>query len=275
MIANNIYTKIKDIFINEDDVSCFVNLDKSMMCYSSIMSAITKPLKLILFYGEPGTGKTFLLRKIISDLSGKKDIVFFPHPFFSEQNFIEALCDRIFNKTKIGIDSFETLIKECDKDFKNKNEILENQILIILDEAQLYPQELIEKIRLLADTRLFKFLFTIHKTNDGDALAKDYFTTRVWESIELKPANQSEVTLYIQKRMVIEDCERYLKFDDSDYALIYEFSKGNLRTVNKIMYKYFEICEYYDKFEPSKLANQSHTKKIITMSAIDAGLVDA
>jgi len=37
-------------------------------------------------------------------------------------------------------------------------------IPVFVDEAQLYPPVIVEKIRLLADTRKYKFIFTVHKT---------------------------------------------------------------------------------------------------------------
>ena len=87
MSNENIYTHIKDVFINEDEVSDFVNLDNSIACYNKIVSALKKPLKLILFYGKPGSGKTFLLNKIASDLKEDKRLIFFPHPFILQRNF--------------------------------------------------------------------------------------------------------------------------------------------------------------------------------------------
>ena len=45
MNNKNIYTDIKDIFINEDEVADFVNLDNSITCYNKIVSALKKPSK--------------------------------------------------------------------------------------------------------------------------------------------------------------------------------------------------------------------------------------
>lgn len=275
MSNENIYTHIKDVFIDEDESLNFVNLDNSISCYNKIVLALKKPLKLILFYGKPGSGKTFLLNKIANDLKEDKSLIFFPHPFFSEATFIEALCEQIYGKKFEDINNFESFIKFYSKDFSSKDEILKNQMTVILDEAQLYPTELIEKIRLMADTRMFKFLFTIHKTENEDILAKDYFQTRIWESIELSSADVNEIIIYLQRKLSQKNYDKYLKFDKKDYECAYSFCGGNLRTLNKIMYKFYEICEYYEQYQPSKLSGDKANTMILTMAALDAGLIDA
>jgi len=275
MSNENIYTHIKDVFIDEDESLNFVNLDNSISCYNKIVLALKKPLKLILFYGKPGSGKTFLLNKIANDLKEDKSLIFFPHPFFSEATFIEALCEQIYGKKFEDINNFESFIKFYSKDFSSKDEILKNQMTVILDEAQLYPTELIEKIRLMADTRMFKFLFTIHKTENEDILAKDYFQTRIWESIELSSADVNEIIIYLQRKLSQKNYDKYLKFEKKDYECAYSFCGGNLRTLNKIMYKFYEICEYYEQYQPSKLSGDKANIMILTMAALDAGLIDA
>ena len=275
MSNENIYTHIKDVFIDEDESLNFVNLDNSISCYNKIVLALKKPLKLILFYGKPGSGKTFLLNKIANDLKEDKSLIFFPHPFFSEATFIEALCEQIYGKKLEDINNFESFIKFYSKDFSSKDEILKNQMTVILDEAQLYPTELIEKIRLMADTRMFKFLFTIHKTENEDILAKDYFQTRIWESIELSSADVNEIIIYLQRKLSQKNYDKYLKFEKKDYECAYSFCGGNLRTLNKIMYKFYEICEYYEHYQPSKLSGDKANIMILTMAALDAGLIDA
>ena len=275
MNNENIYTHIKDVFIDEDESLNFVNLDNSISCYNKIVLALKKPLKLILFYGKPGSGKTFLLNKIANDLKEDKSLIFFPHPFFSEATFIEALCEQIYGKKLEDINNFESFIKFYSKDFSSKDEILKNQMTVILDEAQLYPTELIEKIRLMADTRIFKFLFTIHKTENEDILAKDYFQTRIWESIELSSADVNEIIIYLQRKLSQKNYDKYLKFEKKDYECAYSFCGGNLRTLNKIMYKFYEICEYYEQYQPSKLSGDKANIMILTMAALDAGLIDA
>jgi len=41
------------------------------------------------------------------------------------------------------------------------------------------------------------------------------------------------------------------------------------------MYKFYEICEFYEQNQPSKLSDENANIRILTMSALDAGLINA
>lgn len=268
---NSTYSDLKTIFV-DGEIFDYVNLDQSASTYDKLVQTLDKPLKLILFYGKPGTGKTFLLQKIYNDLKHKKRIIFFPRPFFEERIFINALYEHIFGKKSPEFSNYNEFLALLAKHITSTDQ----SITVLIDEAQLYPTELIEKIRLMADSRLFKFLFTVHKTEKEDVLAKDYFQTRIWETIEIDNASQNEIKTYIEKKLLFHNRFEYLSlFKDKHYKLIVKLTGGNLRTINKLMYKLFEILEYYDTNKPSLIKANSLHIKYIEMAGISLGMIHA
>ncbi len=264
------YTGLKDIFV-DSGVFDYINLDKSSVAYEKLTQAIDKPLKLILFFGRPGTGKTFLLQKIYNDFKKKKNIVFFPRPYFNELEFLKALYNAVFQEDSpkfSGYDQFlSTVIKKMDKKYE--------AVTVLIDESQLYPNELIEKIRLMADSRKFKFLFTVHKTDEEDVLAKDYFQTRIWETIELKNSSYNEIKTYIEKKLIFHNKFEYISlFKEKHFKIVMKLTNGNLRTVNKLLFKLFEILEHYDLTSPSKVNPRSLNIKFLIMAGISQGMIN-
>ena len=130
---SNKYTTLKNIFIDIAQENDYINLDKSIIAYKKILDLLQKPAKLILFYGKPGCGKTFLLKKIVSDLKDRDDILFFPYPFFNESEFVKSLYEGIFKKEpQEKIETYEQFIKIYEAKIEDSQE--KKQIIVILDE---------------------------------------------------------------------------------------------------------------------------------------------
>lgn len=266
------YTASKNVFLDSIDIDDYIELDSSVIAYQQLEHGIEKPLKMILLFGRPGTGKSILLNRIHEKLKHQKEIYYFDTPTANEKEFFYKLFKvltqkKLPNNTEVN---FSALIEFC-QNLRGKREIV-----ILLDEAQMYSPEMMEKIRLLSDTRAIKFVVSLHKTEDEDLIVKEHFQSRIWEVIELRNATDKDQTSYIHKKLLKKNLfEIANSIKDRDIKLIHKFTKGNYRECNKLMFTIFEICEYYDENEPSKINYSQIPKKIIEMSALKLGYIHA
>lgn len=64
-------------------------------------------------------------------------------------------------------------------------------------------------------------------------------------------------------------------FQNKNINLIYKITNGNYRDTNKLLYTLFDIYAWYEQNNPSKISLNQVSNKIIEMSAIHTGLLDA
>jgi len=261
----------KECFIDEINLDTYIELPGSMMAYEELELAFEKPFKLMLLFGEPGTGKSLLLKRIFEKKKYQKEIHFIESPLLNEEEFFRKLFDILIQKpmpknTKID---FNTFVEFC-KVIKGQREII-----ILLDEAQLYPKKLLEQIRILSDTGVLRFVIAVHKTDDEDVIAKTHFQTRIWGTIELKNATKDELKTYIHQRLLkFNQFEIANQIKQKNVDFIHKVTNGNFRACSKLMYTTFEIYQYYEKNDPSKFSRDTFSQKFLEMAAIAVGAID-
>ena len=264
------YKSAKNVFIDSVDIDDYIELPSSVAAYKQLEYSMEKPLKMILLFGKPGTGKSILLNRLQEKLKHQKEIYYFETPATNDKEFFHKLF-KVLTKQDLPHNTevnFSALVTFC-KNLRGKREIL-----ILLDEAQMYSSEMMEKIRLISDTRTVKFVVSLHKTENEDLIAKEHFQSRIWEIIELENVTQSDQTVYVHKKLLKKNLfEVANSIREKDMKLIHTVTKGNFRECNKMMFTIFEICEYYDENEPSKINYDQISKRIIEMAALKLGYI--
>lgn len=264
------YEEAKKVFVDSIEIEDYIELESSLKSYTQLKHSIDKPLKMILLFGKPGTGKSILLNHVQNKLKHQKEIYYFDVPAIDEKEFFHKVFKILTKKdlpssTRVN---FSALVDYCKK-LRGKREVI-----ILLDEAQMYGADMMEKIRLLSDSRAVKFVVALHKTEDEDLIAKEHFQSRIWEVIELKNGTRDDLSDYVHKKLLKKNLfEIANSLKEKELKLIHKFTKGNYRECNKLLFTLFEICEYYDKNEPEKINYTRISQKLIEMSALKLGYI--
>ncbi|GHS87925.1 hypothetical protein FACS189487_05050 [Campylobacterota bacterium] len=264
MANERLYARAKVLFEDNEGSSHFVMLSRTSQIYSRIEDAFKNAFRILLITGAPGTGKSYVLKRFFGDYKAIAPIFLYSSATFSSERLFEIYeslyKERLVAKDLQGIiDAFR--VREI------------KPISILLDEAQLYDEDRLELVRMLSNEGIFRFVVVVHRVKNEDLLARDHFRTRTYENIECTPIEPIEVERFIETKLLLGEIQDfYSRFDKKNLERIFEITQGNLRDLNRLIHRFFDLLDDMEQNAPHKLPKR-FTNKLIEMSALELGML--
>ncbi len=261
------FEKAKELFKDTIDTKNYFDSVSAELAKNRILDAIEeRNAPLIFIVGDPGVGKSYILKLVESALKKRQITVFIDHPFFDKRDLLKML----YSAKKLDFDpniNFNTLKDELVRHYKGTGHT------IFIDEAQLLNEEQFELIRILSDTKIFQFALSMHKEEGQAILQKKHFKSRTKTVVNIDSLQASETYRYIQDTLNSNSYPQIATlFKERHVKKINRFTKGNFRTVKKYLYTLFNLLDYAKKNGLAKYQNLNSC--ILAMTALEIGLIN-
>ncbi|MGE4294687.1 MAG: AAA family ATPase [Campylobacterales bacterium] len=261
-----LYEKAKGLFEDTEHNEYFVLLTRTRLAYGKLVNSLKNPFKIILLYGRPGTGKSYLLQRFFFDHKDRFSMFLYKNPTFSGEDRLIEIYESIWQERPAAKD-LHTLIAA----FKAKTQ---EPIYILLDEAQLYSDDRLEWIRTLSNEEVFRFIIVVHKVDQEDLLAKEHFKTRTFETIEIGSIDLAEVSRFVETKLLLGELpEFYDRFKRRNFERIYQLTRGNLRDINRLMHRFFDLLSEMAQKKPHRIPSR-FSNRLLEMAALDLGMLN-
>ena len=192
----------------------------------------------ILLTGEVGTGKTTLCRQLLNQIPVDVDTAFVLNPMVSATELLSTIADEFgfscydHQSTKALTDALNSfLLKQNQADRKS---------VLIIDEAQNLPRDVLEQLRLLTnletdERKLLQIILLgqpeLNQTLEHESLRQ--FNQRVTSRYHLEPLDLDDTEAYIRHRISVARGTANL-FTDSAVRKLYSLTGGIPRLINLI-----------------------------------------
>jgi general secretion pathway protein A len=206
---------------------------------SNLQYAVSSHKGITLLVGEAGTGKTTVVRAALDRQPGKIHCVHLHNPALTRDEFIEMIGAQ-FGLSPRARQSKTALLLEFEQLLRQRRQAGETTVLV-LDEAQSLPLELLEEVRLLTniETNSEKLLTLIiagqpeiaERLND---VSLRQLKQRIALRCELKPLSQADAAGYVARRIAAAGGTPAQLFSREAVLFLCERAKGIPRTINVI-----------------------------------------
>jgi general secretion pathway protein A len=213
--------------------------------FDLLQYAIRRREGFVVVTGDIGTGKTTLCRAILEQLDRKTFTALVLNPFLSEEDLLRIILQDfgVVSREEIKRGRLAGVSKQ--ELIDTLNEFLLSLLplgagaLLIIDEAQNLPRQVLEQIRILSnlETNKEKLLqiVLVGQLNLKDLLRSPelrQLDQRVSIRYELKPLTRQETAAYVAHRLTIAGGGAVVTFAPKALDLVHRFSGGIPRLIN-------------------------------------------
>ena len=215
--------------------------------FDLLQYAIRRREGFVVVTGDIGTGKTTLCRAILEQLDRKTFTALVLNPFLSEEDLLRLILQDfgVVSREEIKRGRLAGVSKQ--ELIDTLNEFLLSLLplgagaLLIIDEAQNLPRQVLEQIRILSnlETNKEKLLqiVLVGQLNLKDLLRSPelrQLDQRVSIRYELKPMTREETSAYIAHRLTIAGGGSVVSFAPKALDLVHKYTGGIPRLINLV-----------------------------------------
>ncbi|WP_457595930.1 AAA family ATPase [Hydrogenimonas sp.] len=236
---------------------------------STLLALVSEPERRPIFLlGDPGVGKSKMLHTLAKHFAQEEPrrlVVHLQEPFFGPEPFLKRLLEAAGEAPAGELEEMKKAAVACYGECEH---------LIMIDEAQLLEEPSLEFLRILSDTKAFRFLLSMHREEGEAILQKPHFKSRSHKVVEIGRLDRAEVGEYLNTTLLKEGFgDLAALIDNRSTKRIHRYAEGNFRQVKRMAQSMFELMGHAQANGMRRFMRPGRC--LLDMAAIDVGLLDA